>query len=100
MPVDADQGRPTSPHYQGLSAIAAIRGGRSRNAAISPAPSVRRLDIDDAGAGRLARGTTRQDLRANQLCTLPLDRSRDPKSAQDRAAVPNFAQEVPDRNPW
>src|SRR5260370_16499195 len=29
MPVDADQGRPTSPHYQGLPATAAIRGDRS-----------------------------------------------------------------------
>ena len=55
------------------------------------APNAGHLDTDDTGAGRLACRTTRQDLRADQLRPLPLDRSRDPKSAQDRPAVPNPA---------
>src|SRR3954471_11330218 len=56
-------------------------------------------DDADASDGCDARGTARQDVCAQQLLEVPFDRQGQRKPAQDRAAVPDLASALPDRNP-
>ena len=52
----------------------------------------------DAGHGGFAARAARQDLRAEQLREVPFDRQGFAKPTQDRAAFPDTAQALPDRN--
>src|ERR1051326_8562410 len=49
---------------------------------------------DQPGAGAVACGTARQDLRTQQLRPMPFRRQGDPESAEDRAALPNPASSL------
>jgi hypothetical protein len=66
-----------------------------RDAEISSAPTSHHADPDHASAGDVACRAARQDLCANQLRTLSLHRSGNPKPTQNRAAVPNPASAHP-----